>query len=162
MPCYTQRPQPCSRPPPTHASVGDSWTLTGKSGSVSCGVTAPLSWVLVYTRFCLCPARACFPVPCKFWWLYGKDNGDVLQEGLMPYPGLLHPEPLPLRQSTADLYLHRRCTNTVLSQSLGVPESWWAQGLFEPSECLWQIWSLVLKAILPLLPSCWDFSFAWA
>ena len=43
MYCYTQCPQPCSRPPPTHASAGDSWTLTGKSGSVSCGVTAPFS-----------------------------------------------------------------------------------------------------------------------
>ena len=42
--CYTQCPQPCSRPPPTHASTGDSWTLTGKSGSVSCGLTAPFSW----------------------------------------------------------------------------------------------------------------------
>ena len=31
------------------------WTLMGKSGSVSCGVTAPFSWVLVCTRFCLCP-----------------------------------------------------------------------------------------------------------
>ena len=39
--CYTQCPQPCSRPPPTHSSTGDSWTLTGKSRSVSCGVTAP-------------------------------------------------------------------------------------------------------------------------
>ena len=39
--CYTQCPQPCSRPPPTHASAGDSWTLAGKSGSVSCGATAP-------------------------------------------------------------------------------------------------------------------------
>ena len=28
-----------------------------KSGSVYCGVTAPFSWVLVCTRFCLCPAR---------------------------------------------------------------------------------------------------------
>ena len=37
MYCYTQCPQPCSRPPPTHASSGDSWTLTGKSGSVSWG-----------------------------------------------------------------------------------------------------------------------------
>ena len=36
----------------------------------------------------------------------------------MPYPGLLHPEPLPLQQSTADLYLHRRHSNTVLAQSL--------------------------------------------
>ena len=42
-----QCPQPCSRPPPTHASAGDSWTVKGKSGSVSCGVTAPFSWVLV-------------------------------------------------------------------------------------------------------------------
>ena len=41
----------------THTSARDSWTLTGKSGSVSCGVTAPFSWVLVRTRFCLCPPR---------------------------------------------------------------------------------------------------------
>ena len=47
------------------------WTLTGKSGSGSCGVTAPFSWVLVHTRFCLWPPRICFPVLCKFWWLYG-------------------------------------------------------------------------------------------
>ena len=35
--CCMQYPQPCSRPPPPHASARDSWTLTGKSGSVSCG-----------------------------------------------------------------------------------------------------------------------------
>ena len=29
--CYTQCPQPCSRPPPTHASARDSWTLTYNS-----------------------------------------------------------------------------------------------------------------------------------
>ena len=29
MYCYTQYPQPCSRPPLTHAYAGDSWTLTG-------------------------------------------------------------------------------------------------------------------------------------
>ena len=38
----------------------------------------------------------------------------------MPYPSLLHPEPLPLWQSTADLYLHRRHSDTVLAQSLWV------------------------------------------
>ena len=69
-------------PAPTHASAGDSWTLTGKSGSVSCGVTAPFSWVLMHTRFCLCPPRVYFPVLCKFWQLYGGVNGDLLQEGL--------------------------------------------------------------------------------
>ena len=39
-------------------------------------------------------------------------------KGLMPHPGLLHLEPLPLQQATADLHLHRRCLTTFLSQSL--------------------------------------------
>ena len=32
--------------------------------------------------------------------------------------------------------------------------------LFEPSECLWQVWGLFLNMILPLVPLCWGFSFA--
>ena len=35
----------------------------GQVWSVSCGVTAPFSWVLVHTRFCLCPLRIYFPIP---------------------------------------------------------------------------------------------------
>ena len=42
MHCDTQCLQPCSRPPPTHTSAGDSWTLMGKSGSISCAVTVAL------------------------------------------------------------------------------------------------------------------------
>ena len=42
----------------------------------------------------------------------------VTSKRLMPYPGLPHPEPLPLQHSTADLYLCRRYSNTVLPQSL--------------------------------------------
>ena len=61
--CYTQCPRSCNRPPSTHASTGDSWTLTGKSGSVSCGITSLFFWVLVRTRFCLCPPSICFPSP---------------------------------------------------------------------------------------------------
>ena len=53
--CCVQWPWPCSRPLSTHAFARDSWTLARKSGSVSCGDTAPLSWVLMSTRFCLCP-----------------------------------------------------------------------------------------------------------
>ena len=37
--------------------------IHGKSGSVSCGVTASFSWVLVCTSFSLCPPRVCFPSP---------------------------------------------------------------------------------------------------
>ena len=160
MYCYTHFPQLCSRPPPTHASAGDFWTLPGKSGSVSCGVTAPFSWVQVHTRFCLCPPRVYFPVLCKFWQLYGGVNGGLLQEGLChtqvcctqsPCP---HSSPLLTRTSPGD-------TQTQFCLSLcGVSGSWFVQGLFEPSERLWRVWSLILNAISPLLPSCWGFSFA--
>ena len=50
--------------------------------SVSWGVTAPFSWVLVHTRFCLCPPSVGFSVQCKFWWLYGEVNGNLLLEDL--------------------------------------------------------------------------------
>ena len=32
--------------------------------------------------------------------------------------------------------------------------------MFEPSERLWWVWGLILNVILPLLPTCWGFSFA--
>ena len=78
----------------------------------------------------------------------------------MPYPGLLRPASLFLRQSTADSHLLRRHPNTVLSQSPCGSRSWCAQGAFEPSECLWQVWGLILNVIVPLVPSFWGFSFA--
>ena len=78
----------------------------------------------------------------------------------MPYPSLLHPEPLPLQQSTADLYFHRRHSNTVLSQSLG--------GSLGPgvhNVCLSPLSvsgrnGFDFNVNLPLLPSCLGFSFA--
>ena len=73
--------RPCSRPLPTHTSTGDAWTLTGKSGSVSCGVTAPFSWVLAHIRFCLYPPRMS-PQTCVRYGCYcGGVKGDLLQEG---------------------------------------------------------------------------------
>ena len=74
----------------------------------------------------------------------------------MPCPDLLHPEFLPLQQATADWYLCRRHSDTQFWLSLcGFSGSWYTQGLFEPSECLWWAWSLILNAISSLLPSCW-------
>ena len=150
--CYTHCPQPCSRPPPTHASTEDSWTLTGKYGSVSYGVT--FSWVLVHTRFCLCPLRVCFPGLCEFWWLY---CGLMVTSSMSAYAitKSAAPRALLLQQS---MYLHRRLSNTVLSQSLWGLWVWCAQGLFEPSEQLWWEWGLILNVISPLLPSCRGFS----
>ena len=100
-------------PPP------ETQTPTGKSGTVSCGVTAPFPWVLVH-KVLLCPPRIYLPVFCKFWLLYSGVNGDLLQEGLCHTQVCCtqSPEPLSLWQTTTNPYLHRRCSTTVLSQSL--------------------------------------------
>ena len=37
----------------------------------------------------------------------------------LPHPGLLHPEPPPLRQATADPNLRRRCSDSSVSVSVG-------------------------------------------
>ena len=120
--CCTQCPRPCSRPPPTHTSAGDSWTRTGKSGSASCGITAPFSWVLVHTRFCLSPLRICFPVLCKSWWLSGGVNDDLLQEGLCQTQVCCTQSPCP--RGSPLLTWTPQETLTVLSQPLWVPVSW--------------------------------------
>ena len=93
--CHTQWPWSCSRPLPTHASARDSWTLTGKSGSVSCEVTAPFSWVLVGTSFFLfVPSKSLFPQPCvqvmvessDKTWSTGEGNGKPLQYSCLKSP----------------------------------------------------------------------------
>ena len=78
-------------------------------------------------------------------------------------PNLLHPEPLSLWQATADPLLCRRHSTLKgrLAQSLwGLWILMCTRISFEPSECLWWVWGLILNVILPLLPSYWDFSFA--
>ena len=53
------------QPLSTHNSSRDSWTLAGKSGSVSSRVTAPFFWVLGHTRFRFCPPRVGFSSPVE-------------------------------------------------------------------------------------------------
>ena len=52
----------------------------------------------------------------------------------MPYTGLLHPDPLPMWQSTADPYLHRSA-NRVLSQSL------WGLWVLVHTRFVWALWA---------------------
>ena len=135
MYCYTQCPQACSSPSPTHASTRDSLTLPGKSGSlVGSLLLSPGSWC---TRFCLCPPGVYFPILCKFWQLYGGVNGDLLQECLFHTQVCCTQSPCPCdsppltRTSTGD-------AQTQFCLSLcGASGSWCAQGLFEPSELFW-------------------------
>ena len=61
--CYTQCPQPCSRPPPTHAStetLGHSRASLGQSlvGSL---LLSPGSWC---TQGSVCASKSLFPQSC--------------------------------------------------------------------------------------------------
>ena len=136
----------------------DGWGYI--SSMLFIGVSASFSWLLVHTRFCLWSPESVFPGLCKFCQLYGRVNGDLLQVALCHTQICWDPEPLCLWKSTADPYLHRRYSNTVLSQFLWglwvlvCPRFVWAL------EHLCWVWCWILNIIFPLLPSCWGFSFA--
>ena len=130
-----------------------------ESESVSCGVTVPFSWILVCTRFCLCPPRVYFPVLCKLGQLYGGVNGGLLQEGLCHTHVCCTQSPC---SCCSALLIHTSIGDAQIQFCLSfcaVSGSWCTQGLFEPSEHLWWEWSLILNANSSCLPSCWDFSF---
>ena len=90
------------------------------------------------------------PALCKFWQLYG----GVIPRGLMPHKVCCTQSPCPCGRPL--LYLCRRHSNTQGrrgSVSVGSPDV--HKVLFVSSEHLWQVWSLILNVISPLLPSCW-------
>ena len=130
MHCCSPCPQLCSRPPRTHAFTRDSRTPTDKS-PVGSLFLSPGSWC---TRFC-------YALQESISQSYVSSDSSIVglmatsSKRIMPYP---HPEPLFLRQTTAN----RTSTGDVQTQfclSLcGAPGSWCTQGLFEPSEHLWQ------------------------
>ena len=116
------------QPTPPRETPGHSQASLGQS-LVRSLLLSPGSWC---TKFCLCPPRVYFPVLCKFWWLCGGVNGDLLQEGLCHTQVCCTQSPCtcgsPLLSctSTGD-------TQTQFCLSLcGVHGSWCTQGLFEP------------------------------
>ena len=56
----------------TRTSTGGPPTPAGSLGAASCGVTAPLLWVLVHAKFCLCPARLEPLFPSVLWKAYNQ------------------------------------------------------------------------------------------
>ena len=137
--CYTQCPHTWSRPLSTQASAktpGHSRPSLGQSlvGSL---LLSPGSWCVEGSVCAL--QESVSPVLCKFWRLYGGVNGNLFQEGLCHTRVCCTQSPCPCssplltRTSTGD-------TQTWFCLSLcGVSGSWCAQGLFEPSEHLWQV-----------------------
>ena len=80
------------------------------------------------------PSKSLFPQSCVSSGSSVVGLMATSSKRALPYSSLLHPEPLSLWQSTADVYLHRRCSNTVCLSLCGAPGSWRAQGLFESSD----------------------------
>ena len=86
VPCmhfYTQCPQSCSRSLLTHPPAGDSWTLTGKSGSVSCGGHCSFLLGPGVHKVVFVPSKSLFPQSCVSSGSSMEGvNGNLPQEGL--------------------------------------------------------------------------------
>ena len=141
--------RPCSRslrPTLPLETPEHTWASLGHSLGESL-LLSPGSWCAQGSVCAL--QKSISPVLRKFLWLYGGVNGDPLQEGLRHTQVCstqdLYPcsSPLLTHTSTGD-------TQTQFCLSLcRVSGSWFAQGLFEPSEGLWWVWGLILNAICP-------------
>ena len=99
------------------------------------------------------------PVLCKFWWLYGGVNGNLLQEGLCHTWICCTQSPCPCSRPLLTCTLAGDTQTQFWLSFCVVFLSWCAQVFFEPSEHLWRASGLILRVILPFLPSCWGFSF---
>ena len=127
-----------SVPPTLKQATADPhlrWRLLdtrGHSGPASCVITAPFSWVLVCTRFCVCPPRVS---PVLVQWFDGGVNVDLLQEALCHTQVCCTQRPCPcgspLQTHTSTGTLKQFCLSLC-----GVSRSWCAYSLFEPSEHL--------------------------
>ena len=140
--------------------LGDSWTLTGKSGAVYCGslLLSLGSWCTQVSVYALQESisQSCVSSGSCIVGLMVTSSKRAYAIPRSAAPSA--PVPAPATGSS-ELYLHRRCSNTVLSQSLWGPRVLWTQDLFESSRHLWWEWGLSLNLNSPLLLSCWGFSF---
>ena len=148
-----------SRPRPLPETPGHSWASLGQLlvGSL---LLSPGSWC---TQAFVCALQECVsPVLCKSWWLHGGVNGDLLQEGLCRTEVCCTQSSCPCsRPLLTCTFSGDTQTLKGRSGSVSVGSPGEHKILFEPSKHLWWVWSLILNAISPLLPSCWGFSFAF-
>ena len=147
------------RPMPSLETPGYSWASLGQSlvGSL---LLSHGSWC---TQGFVCALQeSVSPFLCKFWWFYGRVNGNLLQDSLCRTQVYCTQSPC---ACSSPLLTHTFSgdAQTQFCLSLcGVSGSWCAQGMFEPSEHLCRVWGLILNVISPLIPSCWDLFFALA
>ena len=153
MYCYSLSPQFFSRPPLTQAFTGDFQTPIGKS-PVGSLFLSPGSWC---TKFCCALqesiSQSCVSSGSSIVGLITTSSKRTyaIPTPRAPVPETDHCRPVPPQE-------------TLKHSSLclcGVPGSWCTQGLFEPSECLWQECSWILNVNSLLLLSCWASLCPW-
>ena len=125
MHCWTAPNPPAGHhwPTPPRDTPGRSCASLGQS-LVESLLLSPGSWCA--QGFVWALSESVYPVLCKFCWLCGGVNGDLLQNGL------LHPEPLP----------HSSPLLTRTSAGDTQTQFWLS------------LWVLV-RTVSPFLPSCW-------
>ena len=146
-----QCPQPCSRPPLTHASTretpGHSRASLGPSlvGSL---LLSPGSWC---AHGFICALQESVSQSCV------SSSGSMvgLMEAFSKRTYAIRrsaapraPAPAPAA-STTDHITSGDIRLPFWLSLFGVSGSWYIQGLFEPSEHLWWVWGLILNAICP-------------
>ena len=101
------------------------------------------------------PSKRLFPQPCASSGSFMMGLLVTSSERAYAIPSSAAPRAPALAAVHCNLY-HAGDSQTQFWLSLcGVSRSWCTQGLFEPSEHLWQVWGLILNAISHLLPSYW-------
>ena len=132
--CCTQRPQPRSshRRPTPPPETGHSRASLGQSLVGQCSfLLGPGAHNVLFVPF-----KSLFTQSCVSYGSFMVGLMATSSKRAYVIPSLLHPEPLPLQQSTNDPCLPSRHSNTVLFQSL-----WCFVVLmhtrFEPSDPLW-------------------------
>ena len=156
MYCHSPCPPTCSRPPPTHAFARDFWTPAGKS-AVGSLFLSPGSWC---TRFCCALQESISQSYVSSGSSMLGVKGNLFQEGLCHTQVCSTQSLCPCGSPLLTCFSTGDAQTQFCLSLCGVPGSWCSQDLFEPSEHLWQEWGLILNMNLPLLPSCWGFSFA--
>ena len=136
MHCSTECPRPCSRPTPLLETPGHSRSSLSQSlvGSL---LLSPGSWCA--QGFVCVLQEFVSPVLCKFWWLCGGVNGNLLQEGLCHTKVYCPQSPCPCGRPLLTC-ISAGDTQTQFWLSLcEVSGSWCTQGLFELFRGLWKV-----------------------
>ena len=164
--CCMQCFQPCSRPPPTHTSARDFWTFTGKSGSVSCGVTGAHNVLFVLSKSLFPQSSVNSGGPMVGLMETSSKRAYAISRSAAPRapaPEAVHCWPVPPQETLTH-------SKAALVPSRGAPGSWWIQGF---------VWALQASLVgmgfdskcnfappiillgLFLCPWTWDIFFWW-